>query len=161
MLKRVLITVITLLTVSICHASPVKGDRAPDFKAVTREGVEISLADYHGKVVVLDFFATWCSPCRQLTSLLIDIERRSKGSALKIIGMNVEDSGEKKITAYIREKGINYPLVYANDRVQSLYGVKSLPTLYIVGKDGTIAGRFQGFNQDIANSIESLLKKIQ
>ena len=161
MLKGVLFTVITLFTASVCQASPLKGDRAPDFKALTSAGVEISLAEYRGKIVVLDFFATWCAPCRQLTSFLVELEKKSKGSNLKIIGMDVEDSGKEKITAYIREKGINYPLVYAQDNIQSLYGVRSLPLLYIVGKDGTIAGKFQGFNGDIAASIESLLKRIQ
>lgn len=161
MLNGIAAAFVILLTAAICHATPVRGDRAPDFKAVTSAGAEISLADYHGKVVILDFFASWCSACRQLTSFLVGIEKRPQNSDLKIIGLNVEDSGREKSSAYRREKGINYPLIYADDRIQSLYGVRSLPLLYLVGKDGTIVGKFQGFNRDIAASLESLLKRIQ
>jgi cytochrome c biogenesis protein CcmG, thiol:disulfide interchange protein DsbE len=109
-------------------------------------------------VVILDFFATWCPSCRQLPPFLADIEKRYK---VKIIGMDVEDSGEEKINAYIRKNGISFPVVYADDKVQSLYGIRSVPVIYVIGKDGIIAGKYQGFNKDIAASLESLIKSIK
>jgi cytochrome c biogenesis protein CcmG, thiol:disulfide interchange protein DsbE len=157
MLKGIATVLTMLLTGSLCHALPVKGDRAPDFRGGTNTGTVLSLADYSGKVVVLDFFATWCASCRQLTPLLVDIEKRYK---VKIIGMDVDDSGEEKINAYIRKYGISFPVLYADDKVQSLYGIRSVPVIYVIGKDGIIVGKYQGFNKDIAASLESLIKSI-
>jgi len=108
--------------------------------------------------VIIDFFATWCASCRELTPFLADLAKKYK---VKIIGMDVEASGEEKINAYIRKYGISFPVVYADDKVQSLYGIRSVPVVYIIGKDGIIAGKFQGFNRDIAASLESLIKRIQ
>jgi thiol-disulfide isomerase/thioredoxin len=158
MLKGIAAALIMLLNGSLCHALPVKGDKAPDFRGSANTGKVLSLADYSGKVVILDFFATWCASCRQLSPFLVDIEKRHK---VKIIGMDVDDSGEEKINAYTRKNGISFPVVYAEDKVQSLYGIKSVPVLYVIGKDGIIAGRFQGFNEEIGAALESLIKRIQ
>ena len=158
MLKGIAAVLIMLLSASLCHALPGKGEKAPDFRARTNTGTVLSLADYSGKVVILDFFATWCASCRQLPPFLADIVKKYD---VKVIGMDVEDSGEEKINAYIRKHGISFPVVYADDKVQSLYGIRSVPVVYIIGKDGTIAGKFQGFNKDIAASLESLIKSIK
>jgi len=158
MLKRLTAAGILLLTVAIGHAAPAKGDRAPDFRAAAARGAVIDLADYRGRIVVLDFFATWCAACSQATAFLSDIDRQYKGAGLQIVALDVEETDREKLTAYIREKGIGYPLVYADDKVQKIYGVTSLPLLYIIGKDGIILGKFHGFNREIAASIEALLQ---
>jgi len=158
MLKGLTAAVILLLTVSIGHAAPAKGDKAPDFRAAANRGPAINLSDYRGRIVILDFFATWCTACSQAAGFLVEIDRKYKGGGLKIVALDVEDTGMEKIDAYIRKKGIDYPVVSADDRVQQFYGVTSLPLLYIIDRDGIIVGRFQGFSREIAVSIEQLIK---
>lgn len=157
-MTRIAVALLFLLAVSVCHAAPKIGDKAPGFRAVTSSGTAISLSDYVGKTVILEFFATWCVSCRQLPPFLVDMENKYK---VKIIGMDIDDSGKEKIDAYVRKHGISFPVVFAEDKVQILYGIRSVPVLYIIGKDGTISGKFNGFNKDIAASIESLLQKAQ
>ena len=158
MLKPLAALLLVPLLVAVCSAAPVKGDRAPDVTGVTSNGAPLALADYSGKVVVLDFFATWCASCRQLTPLLVDLGKRYK---LKVIGLDVDATGKDKLDTYIREKGITYPVAAASDKVQRDYGVRALPMVYVIGRDGRIAASFTGFNRQIAATLEALVKSLQ
>jgi thiol-disulfide isomerase/thioredoxin len=158
MLIRTLIAAMIFATTSVCSAAPAKGDRAPDFKAVANSGAPLSLADYSGKVVILDFFATWCPSCRKAVPFLLDLEKRYK---VKVVGMDVEDTGKEKINSYIRENSVDFPVVYADDDVQGSYGIRSVPVIYIIGKNGTISGKFQGYNSEIAAAMETLIKQLR
>jgi thiol-disulfide isomerase/thioredoxin len=158
MLIRTAIAAMIFAAASVCSAAPIKGDRAPDFKAATNSGATLSLADYSGKVVILDFFATWCPSCRKAVPFLVELEKKYR---VKVIGMDVEETGKEKINSYIRENSVDFPVVYANDDVQGSYGIRSVPVLYIVGKDGTISGKFQGYNNEIAAAMETLIKQLR
>lgn len=148
------LVLILVLFAQVSFAMPGNGDLAPDFDWVSSNGTKTSLSDLRGQVVIIEFFAVWCSPCRQLSTFLVDLGKRSR---VKIIGLNVEDWKAEQTAEYVRKKGIPYPVVYANEQIQKIYGVKSLPLLYIIGKDGKIIASFNGYNRDVARSIEQIV----
>lgn len=145
-----------LLCPALSIAAPGQGELAPDFTGTTTNGASFSLSQLRGRVVIVDFFALWCSPCRQLPLYL---NRITKQYNIAVIGLDVDATEPAKINSYVKEKGISYPIMAAGGKIQRDYGVKSLPLLYIVGKDGRIVEKFQGFNATIADAIENIISK--
>jgi len=120
--------------------------KAPDFTLKnTSTGADVKLSDYRGKVVIIDFWATWCPPCRRGIPDLVDLKNRY-GDDIEIIGISVDN--EKTvgdIPGFIKEKGINYPVVYYNNEVVNAYGgISSIPTSFIIDKEGNITASYVG-----------------
>jgi peroxiredoxin len=146
-----------LASVSICGAAPLQGERAPDFSVRTASGQQLSLSTLKGSVIILDFFAPWCAPCRSATAHLVDLQRRYGGRGVCIIGLDTDDTSEKKLKQFIADKGVNYPVATAPEAMQLQYAVRALPQLLVIAKNGRIAGQFTGFNREIAADIDRLV----
>ncbi len=133
-------------------------EKAPVFTAYDINGNKISLASYKGKTVILNFWATWCPPCKAEIPELIDFEKKLSGKNTVLIGINA-DSGENSkdtVKKYIREKGINYPVIPdSGGRISNLYGIKTLPSTIVISEDGKIVLRHTGAVS--ANWLESQL----
>ncbi len=147
------------------HPSPAlailqKGQPAPPIKVVTTSGQQVTLANYKGYVLVIDFFATWCGPCRQSIPYLIDMSRKFGKQGLQVLGMSVDDGGEKAVKEFITNKKITYPVALADEDLQTEYGLRTLPTIYIINKRGIVAEKYQGFSDETEKSIETLIKKL-
>ncbi len=137
-----------------------KGDKAPDFVSVTRDGREVRLSDYAGKVVVLDFWATWCGPCIRSFPHVQEVAKAHAAHDVVVLAVCTSDS-RSKFDEWIDQNGASYPnLVFAcdpNDRSsktfdqrasQALYRVQGLPTKFVVGKDGVITMSIVGHSDD-------------
>jgi thiol-disulfide isomerase/thioredoxin len=113
--------------------------------AVTLEGDPISLADLQGKVVWVDFWASWCPPCRAETPVLRDLYARHRVDGLEMVGISVQESSAEDVRRYVEAYGIEYPIVAdltgAIFRAWRVYG---LPTQFLLGRDGTIRAVVQG-----------------
>lgn len=141
-------------------AMPRIGQPAPAFKAVTTSGQPVSVENYRGHVLILDFFATWCQPCRLSIPHLVELNKKFGRQGLQILGMNADEQGEKMLSAFISEQHISYPVALAADAMLSDYGVRAVPVMYLVDKKGKIAEVYRGYNDEIGRSSEQLIKKL-
>lgn len=114
--------------------------QAPDFTLTDENGRKVKLSDFRGKVVVLNFWATWCGPCELEIPWFVEFEQQYRSKGLEIVGVSMDEDGWQAIKPFIGQHRINYPVLLGNDSVGQLYGgVDSLPTTFIIDRDGTVA----------------------
>jgi len=138
-----------------------KISKAPDFKLKLTNGKDIKLSDHKGKIVIIDFWATWCPPCRKGIPDLIDIQKRYDKN-LVIIGISLDTETKDDVVPFINKIGINYPVAYGNMEVVQAYGnIQAIPTSFIVDQKGNIVDTHVGLvdKSVYVNKIEELLKK--
>lgn len=145
---RLIQTLILSLFLGAC-SSPVKKaflkpekerKSAPDFSLRDSDGRTVRLSDYRGKVVLLNFWATWCSPCRFEIPWFVQFERQHKDQGFAVIGISMDDEGWAAVKPFMEELGINYRVLMGNDTVTLLYGgVDSLPTSFVIDRAGKVA----------------------
>jgi len=134
---------------------------APEFSLKDVDGRNVTLADYKGKVVLLNFWATWCGPCKIEIPWFVDFEQKYKDRGFAVLGVAMDDDGWKIVKPYLSESKINYRVVMGDDSVATMYGgVDSLPTTFILDKDGKIASTHVGLvsKSDYENEIIQLLE---
>lgn len=119
---------------------------APNFRLKTAAGKTIELQDLQGKVVVVNFWATWCPPCRMEIPGMLEVYRKYRSRGLEIIGIALDQDGWNKVSPLVRDMNIDYPIVLGDPFVTKAYGgIRAIPTTVIVNKDGTIADKHVGF----------------
>ena len=119
-------------------------DPAPDFQLKDLAGKDLSLASVHGKVVLLNFWATWCGPCRAEIPSLIELQNRYK-ERLRIIGLVVDDNDQDAVKQVVDSEGINYPVALASDNIRLAYGgIPALPTLFVINSEGRVVQKHVG-----------------
>ncbi|ABB33442.1 alkyl hydroperoxide reductase/ Thiol specific antioxidant/ Mal allergen [Geobacter metallireducens RCH3] len=150
----------TMAVASPSLAIPQKGQPAPPLKVVSTSGQQISLANYKGYVLVIDFFATWCPPCREAIPHLNGISRKYGRQGLQVLGLSLDDGDEGAVKDFIASKRIVYPVALAGQDVQTDYGLRSLPTVYVIDKRGNVADRFMGGSDATLKNMETLIKKL-
>ena len=117
---------------------------APQFSLTDITGKPLKLSDYQGKVVVLDFWATWCGPCRIEIPSFVELQTRYASQGFAMIGISMDDSPEPVVSFY-KEFQMNYPVAIGNDRLGELYGgMAGLPTTFLIGRDGRIYAKHVG-----------------
>ncbi len=117
---------------------------APAFTLDDLNGQPLSLANYHGKVVLLDFWATWCAPCRTEIPHFVDMQNRLGDQGVQVIGVSMDDA-PKPVRDFYAEYKMNYPVGLGTDKVAESYGgVLGLPVLFLIGRDGRIAAKYVG-----------------
>jgi len=120
-------------------------DPAPDFKLTSLDGKPLTLADFQGKVVILNFWATWCGPCRAEVPDLVALQERYKDH-LQIIGLDVDDDDTAEIQKYVKETGIDYPVAMTPDDLRVQYGgIPALPTTFILDTEGRVVQKHVGY----------------
>jgi thiol-disulfide isomerase/thioredoxin len=130
-------------------------DPAPDLKARDLDGKELSLDAYKGKVVLLNFWATWCGPCRAEIPSLIRMQEAYK-DRLQIIGMDVDDDDKDKLRAFVKNQGINYPVAMTSDAVRLAYGgIAALPTVFVINRDSKVVQKHVGLFNPALYEIET------
>lgn len=118
---------------------------APDFKILDLEGKTVSLADYKGKVVILDFWATWCGPCRMEIPHFIDLQKIYGEKGLEVVGVSLDQGGKKDVEPFAKAKSINYDMLLGTNEMTMAYGgVKGIPTTFILTQDGKIYKKYVG-----------------
>lgn len=123
----------------------VKGKSAPDFELADLNGKPVKLSDYHGKAVVVNFWATWCGPCKTEMPWLVDLQQKYGPEGLQILGVAMDDSGKDTITEFARDMHINYPVLIGKEAVAQQYGnVQFLPATFYVDRNGKIVDRVFG-----------------
>jgi len=130
-------------------------DIAPDLKAKDLDGKELSLEAYKGKVVLLNFWATWCGPCRAEIPSLIRMQEAYKDH-LQVIGMDVDDDDVEQLRAFVKVQGINYPVAMTSLPVRLAYGgIGALPTMFVINQDGKVVQKHVGLLNPALYEIEA------
>jgi thiol-disulfide isomerase/thioredoxin len=125
-------------------------DPAPAFKAKDLDGKDLSIEAYKGKVVLLNFWATWCGPCRAEIPSLIQLQSVYQDH-LQIIGMDVDDDDENELRSFVKQQAINYPVALTPMQVRMAYGgIAALPTLFVINPQGKVVQKHVGlFNPQL------------
>lgn len=119
---------------------------APDFALMDISGIERNFSDFRGKVVILNFWATWCPPCRVEIPHFIELYNRYKDDGLEIIGVTMDRNASKQARPFAVENGINYTILIGRQEVYDLYGgIISIPTTFIIDRDGGLIKKYIGY----------------
>jgi len=141
------------LLLSYCAKKEKESVLAPDFTLKTLDGQEITLSKLRGKVVLLDFWATWCGPCKESIPHLVQIYKTYQQKELEIIGMNVDRGDVSGVHRFVKSMDIPYPVIITPDEVGRSYGVAGIPTTILIDKQGKIRDKTLGFNSKIAQKM--------
>lgn len=125
--------------------------QAENFRLYSTSGKLLSLEDMRGKVVVLDFFATWCSPCRRAVPDLIALHERFHDDGVMVIGVNIHDTNDP--VEYAERMGITYPILVGGEAVAERYGVTGIPAFVVVSPEGEIVFRESGWSTTIMRQL--------
>jgi thiol-disulfide isomerase/thioredoxin len=145
-------------------AGPEVGKPAPVWEAKDRDGKTVALAELKGKVVLMDFWATWCPPCKKAMPGMQALHAKYADKGLVVLGMNTWQSREGKLRgpdpkAFVDENKYTYPLVMETDAVAKQYGVRGIPAFFLVGKDGTLIHKASGYSEEGEKALETKIRE--
>ena len=121
------------------------GSGAPAFTLANLDGKAVSSDTFKGKVVILDFWATWCPPCREEIPHLVRLQSKYRGQGLEVVGLALDAGGAKDVRPFAEEHGVNYTMLIGNEDVTKAYGnISMIPTTFVIDRNGKIAHRFVG-----------------
>lgn len=158
------------LSVALCifaatgiAASDLTGQSAPDFVLKSSSGENLRLSEYRGDVVMINFWATWCGPCRQEMPLLDDLYARYGRVGFSLLGVNIDDDARRAMQM-IEELGVNFPVLFDDSKeVSRLYQVEAMPVTVLVDRSGTVRhvhhGYKPGYEEKYLTEIRSLLRE--
>ena len=134
----------------------------PDFSLTSLDGQPITRESLKGKVVLLDFWATWCAPCRAAIPHLVTLYETYKDQGLEVIGVSLDQGDPSDVEDFVKRNNIPYPIAIGtnNPITKDLGNVSSLPTIILLSKQPTIEFKVVGFNAEIANKLESKIKEL-
>ena len=135
---------------------------APEFELKDADGKTVRLSDYKGKVVLLDFWATWCGPCKIEIPWFIEFERHYKDRGFAVVGVSMDEEGWTVVKPFVSELAINYRILQGNDSTADLYGgVNALPTTFLIDREGRVAWKHEGLagKDDFEDRIKTLTQR--
>lgn len=133
---------------------------APDWKLTDLNRKSLSLSDFRGKVVILDFWATWCMPCRIEIPHLVELQKDYAAKGLAIIGVSLDEQGPAVVKKFVKQIGVNYPILIGSEKIAEKYGgIVALPTTFVIDRQGRIVSRHIGYDDKASfeKEIQSLL----
>ena len=134
---------------------------APDFTLKDADGKSVKLSDYRGKVVLLNFWATWCGPCKVEIPWFIEFEQKHKDNGFAVVGVSMDEDGWEVVKPYIEARRVNYRVLLGDDATAQNYGgVESLPTSFLIDRQGRVASVHIGLvgKSSYQNEIIQLLE---
>ena len=154
---------VTVFAATSLASSGLEGQAAPDFALKSSTGENLRLSEYRGDVVMINFWATWCGPCRQEMPLLDELYSRYQRVGFSLLGVNIDDDAGKAMNM-IAELGVSFPVLFdTRKEVSKLYAVDAMPVTILVDRDGKVRhvhlGYKPGYEQDYLNEIRSLLRE--
>lgn len=142
------------------NSGKLQGQLAPDFELASVDGKNVKLSDYRGKAVLLNFWATWCEPCKIEMPWFVDLQKKYGEQGFQVIGVAMDDAPPKEIAEFAQKMGVNYPILIGKEKVGDDYGgVQFLPSTFYVGRDGKVIDRVFGLvsRSEIENNIKKAM----
>jgi len=135
-----------------------KGQTAQDFTLESLDGKTVHLSDFRGKGVLLNFWATWCQPCKIEMPWFAELQKQYGPQGLQIVGIAMDDASPKEIGEFAHDLGVNYPILVGKEAVGDAYGgVQFLPATFYIGRDGKVVDKVFGLKG--RGEIEENIKK--
>ena len=134
---------------------------APDFSLEALDGKTTRLSDFRGKAVLLNFWATWCGPCKIEMPWFVDLQKEYGSQGLQIVGVAMDDASKEDIAKFAKDMGVNYPVLIGKEAVGDAYGgVPALPETFLIARDGKIMDKIIGLRgkAEIEDAIKKALK---
>jgi len=161
--NSIIALVLSVFAASSLASSGMEGQQAPDFALKSSTGENLRLSEYRGDVVMINFWATWCGPCRQEMPLLDELYSRYQRVGFNLLGVNIDDDSNRAMNM-IEELGVNFPVLFdARKEVSKLYEVEAMPVTVIVDREGTVRfvhhGYKPGYEEMYLDQIRSLLRE--
>ena len=141
-------------------AAKLQGQAAPDFQLASLDGKTLKLSDYHGKAILLNFWATWCEPCKIEMPWFVDLQKKYGPQGLQVLGVAMDDASPKDIAEFAQKLAVNYPIVIGKEEVGTQYGgVQFLPSTFYISRDGKILDHVFGLvsRSEIEANIQKAL----
>ena len=160
-----LVMVISILGISKLNVAFTKGnelEKAPQFVLNDINGKKVKLSSYRGKIVILDFFATWCPPCVKEIPHFVNLQKKYGKKGFIMLGISLDSKNTKKLKKFIKEKKINYPILWANKKVKKDFGgIRAIPTTFVIDQKGMIYKKYVGYRSEktFIKDIMALKKK--
>jgi thiol-disulfide isomerase/thioredoxin len=136
-----------------------KGQPAPSIKVTTTSGQTVSLDNYKGHVLVLDFFASWCEPCKRSIPHLIELNKKYGKQGLQILGLSLDEDHDD-LNEFVMPLKLNYPVALADEELQSGYGLRSIPTLVLIDKKGIVVEKYMGLTDEMRKTLDATIKRL-
>lgn len=154
---------ITIFAATSLASSGLEGQTAPDFALKSSTGENLRLSEYRGDVVMINFWATWCGPCRQEMPLLDELYTRYERVGFNLLGVNIDDDSRRAMQM-IEELGVNFPVLFdASKQVSKLYEVDAMPVTVLVDREGNVRyvhhGYKPGYEDKYLDQVRSLLRE--
>jgi len=149
-LSVIIVTATLLLFFAGCSGKKESNvnQNAPDFSLKDLDGNTVKLSDYKDKVIIIDFWATWCPPCREEIPNFVDLQKKYGMQGLIVIGIALDESGARDVKPFSKKNQINYPVLIGDNVVTDSYGgIRGIPTTFIINKKGLIVEKFVGFRE--------------
>jgi len=163
MLRAFSVLVMATLVASLAWAATISGP-APGFTLPSNGGEPVSLASLKGKVVMVNFWATWCVPCRQEMPHLQALYERYNGLGFELLAVNVEKENAEGARKWLEETPVTFPVLFdSSNQVTKLYKVQTMPSTVLIGRDGTMRfihhGYKPGYENEYQTQVRALLKE--
>jgi thiol-disulfide isomerase/thioredoxin len=160
MFRKVL--VLSVMVVALLFGCTTKNERsaaASDFTLQDLNGKTVKLSDFKGKPVLIDFWATWCPPCRASIPGIEKLHKTYSGRGLVVLGVSLDQGGWDSVKSFATEAGITYTVLKGTDDIASQYQVRTIPMLVIMDKEGKIVKRYLGVGEDdeLEKDVKSVL----
>ena len=133
--------------------------KAPNFSLKSADGKTIELKKLQGRVVIVNFWATWCKPCKAEIPGFLEVYKQYKSKGLEIVGISLDQDGWKPVKPFIKDLRITYPVVIGDDHIVDAYGgIEGIPTTFVIDRKGNITNRHVGYMDK--DSFEQLVKRM-
>ena len=161
-LLTVLAVIVILAKYTSTSNSSVENVRpAPQFSLANLDGKNVSLKDFADKVMVVDFWATWCGPCREEIPHLNKLYENYRGKGVVVVGISMDAEGPEVVKQFAKELRMEYPVVMGNENVQQDFGgIVGLPTTFIIDRKGNIVKKYTGYQPAIMQDMEQTIKEL-